>query len=214
MSHNIGIWIAAFLTLAVFSFLYKDNPFYRLAEHIFVGVSSAWVFATSFHSNILEDMVLKAFPQFFHLAQRPDYYTLGGGLIGLMILSRLIPGMTRLSRWGIAFVVGFQTGLQLFSALQAFIVEQLKATMIPLFVPKNIFATLKNWLLTFGTFSGLTYFYFSKEQKGWFGALTRAGVWFLMISFGAAYGSTVMTRMSVLIGRIYFLFSTWLGVVH
>lgn len=214
MSHEIGVWIAAFLTIAVFSFLYKDNPLYRLAEHIFVGVSSAWLFATYFHSDILEDMLLKIFPQWFHRLAPPDYYAVGGGIIGLMILSRLIPGMAWLSRWGIAFVVGFQTGLQLFSAIQAFLIEQLKATMVPLFVPKNVLAAVKNWIIGIGTFSGLTYFYFSKEQKGWFGVLTRVGIWFLMVSFGAAYGSTVMTRMSVLIGRIYFLFSTWLGVVH
>ena len=35
-----GAWVAAFLTLAIFSFLYKDNPFYKIAEHIFVGISA------------------------------------------------------------------------------------------------------------------------------------------------------------------------------
>ena len=34
--------MAAFLTLAIFSFLYKDNPFYKFAEHLFVGVSAAF----------------------------------------------------------------------------------------------------------------------------------------------------------------------------
>ena len=33
----IETWIAAFLTLCVFSFLYRENPFYRFAEHLFVG---------------------------------------------------------------------------------------------------------------------------------------------------------------------------------
>ena len=35
----LGAWIAVFLTLAIFSFLYKDNAFYKIAEHLFVGVS-------------------------------------------------------------------------------------------------------------------------------------------------------------------------------
>jgi hypothetical protein len=46
----IGTWVAASLTLAILSFLYKDNPFYKVAEHIYVGTSAgfaviyAWAF--------------------------------------------------------------------------------------------------------------------------------------------------------------------------
>jgi len=34
-----GAWIAIFLTMAILSFLYGDNPFYKLAEHLFIGIS-------------------------------------------------------------------------------------------------------------------------------------------------------------------------------
>jgi len=34
-----GAWISIFLTLCVLSFLYDDNPVYKLAEHLFLGVS-------------------------------------------------------------------------------------------------------------------------------------------------------------------------------
>lgn len=214
MSHDFGVWAAALLTLAVLSFLYKDNVFYRIAENIFVGVSSAWLFATYFQADILEDMLLKVFPKVFHQAAQPDYLPLGGGVIGLLILCRLLPGLAWVSRFGIAFVVGFQTGIQLFGAISANILKQLSSAMLPLWIPGNVKLTIKNWLMTLGTFSSLAYFYFSKEHKGAFGIVARVGIWFLMISFGAAYGSTVMTRMSILIGRLYFLLSTWLGVVH
>src|SRR5262245_26382732 len=38
----VGTWLAALLTLCIFSFLYKDNPFYKFAEHLFVGVSAGY----------------------------------------------------------------------------------------------------------------------------------------------------------------------------
>jgi len=38
----IGTWVAASLTLAILSFLYKDNPFYKVAEHIYVGTSAGF----------------------------------------------------------------------------------------------------------------------------------------------------------------------------
>ena len=34
-----GIWVSIFLTLAIFSFLYDDNPIYKLAENLFLGIS-------------------------------------------------------------------------------------------------------------------------------------------------------------------------------
>ena len=40
----------------------------------------------------------------------------------------------------------------------------------------------------------------------------KAGVWFLMIGFGAGYGYTVMSRISLLIGRYQFLLDNWLGL--
>ena len=35
----LGAWISIFLTLCTLSFLYDDNPFYKLAEHLFIGTS-------------------------------------------------------------------------------------------------------------------------------------------------------------------------------
>jgi hypothetical protein len=37
------------------------------------------------------------------------------------------------------------------------------------------------------------------------------GIWFMMIGFGASFGYTVMARISLLIGRIQFLMTDWLG---
>ena len=40
----LGTWIAAGLTIAILSFLYRDNPLYKFAENLFVGVSAGyWV---------------------------------------------------------------------------------------------------------------------------------------------------------------------------
>jgi hypothetical protein len=64
-----------------------------------------------------------------------------------------------------------------------------------------------------GVFCGLIYFFFSKEHTGFFGGAANVGIWFLMITFGASFGYTVMSRMSLLIGRIDFLLVDWLKLV-
>ena len=59
----LGAWIAAFLTLGIFSYLYRDNPFYKIAEHVFVGVSAAYVAAISFWTQIYPNLFGRLFPK-------------------------------------------------------------------------------------------------------------------------------------------------------
>ena len=61
-----------------------------------------------------------------------------------------------------------------------------------------------------GFITTLVYFYFSKEHKGVLGVSARIGITFIMIAFGASFGYTVMARISLLIGRFYFLIYKWL----
>lgn len=61
---TIGIWVAAFMTLAIMSFLWRDNPAYRLAESIFVGISAAYWMVVVFYTSILGNLLDKLFPRF------------------------------------------------------------------------------------------------------------------------------------------------------
>ncbi len=46
--------VAAFLTLCIFSFLYRDNPFYRFAEHLIVGISAGYWIAILYHTSLTD----------------------------------------------------------------------------------------------------------------------------------------------------------------
>src|SRR5207247_5918093 len=56
LSHDLGVWVSAFLTLCVFSFLYKDNPFYKFAEHLFVGVSAGYYIILNFWTVLVANL--------------------------------------------------------------------------------------------------------------------------------------------------------------
>jgi hypothetical protein len=73
-------------------------------------------------------------------------------------------------------------------------------------------ASFSNLVLVAGLLSALAYFFFSKEHRGAFGRVSRFGVWTLMVAFGAAFGYTVMARVSLLIGRLQEL-GRWLGTI-
>ena len=61
--------------------------------------------------------------------------------------------------------------------------------------------------------SCLVYFFFSIEHKGVVGKTARLGIWFLMITFGAGFGYTVMGRIALLSERLQFLFDDWLWLI-
>jgi hypothetical protein len=62
-------------------------------------------------------------------------------------------------------------------------------------------AELNATLILVGVVTVLVYFFFSIEHRGPAKIAARTGIYFLMVYFGAAFGYTVMARMSLVIGR-------------
>jgi hypothetical protein len=137
-----------------------------------------------------------------------------GGILGVLMLLRLIPKIGWISRWPLAVIVGTTAGLWLINYLVSNGIVQVRHTIIPLYVAGDLNATIGSIIIVLGTFCGLIYFFFSKEHKGAFGGAAKIGIWFIMITFGASFGYTVMSRMSLLIARMDFLVGTWLGLLR
>ncbi len=58
----LGAWIAVFLTLGIFSYLYKDNPFYKTAEHLFVCISAGYWTSLFFWTQIQPNLFGRLWP--------------------------------------------------------------------------------------------------------------------------------------------------------
>lgn len=61
-ARTLGLWIAGFFTLAAFSFLYRDNPCYKIAEHAFVGISAAYYMTVALWTVIVPNLIGKLIP--------------------------------------------------------------------------------------------------------------------------------------------------------
>jgi hypothetical protein len=126
----------------------------------------------------------------------------------LMFVPTLLnPKIDWVSRWPISLTVGIGAGLGLIGATQGYLLPQVSDTLRPLINANNI-------VVFVGVLTTLFYFYFSKEHKGALGVVSRVGIVFVMVAFGANFGYTVMARISLLIGRFYFLFHDWLPVIR
>ncbi len=211
LSHDIGVWIAALLTLGIFSFLYKDNPAYKMCEHLFVGISAGY-YVVLMYFSVVKPNLLDPLTQDF--AHSRHFLLLIPLALGILLFSRFFPKGDWLSRWSIALILGVYPALRITGFGQGDFVEQIHGTILPLWVANNLGATIGNWILIVGLLTTLVFFFFSKEHKGPLGGAAKVGIYFLMVSFGASYGYTVMARISLLIGRVMFLLHDWLGVLH
>jgi len=200
LSTNLWVWIASGLTLCIYSFLYKDNPFYRFAEYLFVGVSVGWAMAIIWYNSVIPKI-------WTPLAVRHEYWVILPMLLGVLVFSLFTKKQSWLVRWPIAFVMGASAGIAVPVDFQGYIFKQLQGSMVTVLNVSNAIALI-------GVVTTLLYFYFSKEQKGAFGKVAGVGIWFIMVAFGASFGYTVMARMSLLIGRMQFLLHDWLGIIE
>ena len=131
-------------------------------------------------------------------------------LLGLLILTRLSSKISWLSRISFAFVVGVGAGFTIPRYISAFVLSQIEPTIRPITMDMD---GLNLVLIMIGVVSVLVYFFFSVEHRGFVGGVSKVGIWFLMISFGASFGYTIMARLSLLIGRVRFLLDDWLHVM-
>jgi hypothetical protein len=212
MNFDLGTTIGAILTIFVFSFLYKDNPLYRFAEHLVVGITVGYGFVLSVQ-RVFIPYVWNA------LVLQHRWYLIFPAFVGLLWWTRFSKNLSWLSRYPIAFSMGVGSGIALPLTMQTNILVQLRSTMMDLIVSNpdasgiDVVASINAILVFVGVISVLLYFYFSKEHTGVYGHFAKLGVWFLMISFGASFGYTVMARISLLIGRFQYLFGDWLGLI-
>ena len=333
----IGFWLSIFLTFCILSFLYKDNPFYKMAEHLFIGVSIGYVVVQQYHDVLEPKMVGRvggvtfwmllnvllglaavgagltalrrkkgpaylaalvltlAFAgsvipfvrqgQFSLLGTRASHALWWVGLVPLalfamMLIKSLSPRWSWMGRYPLAFVVALYAALEVNGLVQADLGAQMKLSMqdvnvekvdvntappetlmtlpgvsapvakaivvhrdeapftsldqieqLPELTPKqreglesarghlvgldaqaatdhgehDLFGIFSRLFLLLGLLSSLIYFYFSIEQKGPVGKVSRFGVWVLMIGFGASFGYTVQGRLALAIGRAIYV---------
>ena len=58
-----GVWLSVFLTLSIFSYLYKDNPFYKAAEHLYIGISAGYIAVMSYWTQIQPNLFGRLWPR-------------------------------------------------------------------------------------------------------------------------------------------------------
>ncbi len=226
----IGQLIGLLLTFAVLSYVWRDNPLYRSAESIFVGVALG-LFATFELRQVL-------------LPRLWDRLTLGPAtgaawvavlliiLVTALMLARFVQPLEWLGRIPVAVAVGSLAGMAAAGFVRTVLVPQVGASAASLLIddalahersvcllesqPPNAltnivcsFGPYLNQLLIFaGVAAGLVYFVFSRRENKGLQAVSRFGGWVVMVTLGVTLGFMAMAHFAVTIGRAQTMMET------
>jgi hypothetical protein len=211
MSSDPKHWLAAFITLGIYSFLFKENPFQKVGEYLVVGLGMAHSIVAGY-TNV-RNMA------WVPLTTKGQWYMIIPIILGLLLWTRWFKQYAYLSRASIGLMVGVGAAVGLRGAIDADLFGQLRSAInLPL-------SNAANWVVLIGMFGTITQFMYivnaPNPKTGRRGILSEAlyfiatyiGQGTIMVALGAAYAFTIMGRVSIVIGRVQFLFRDWIHLL-
>ncbi|MCK4857342.1 MAG: hypothetical protein KAT58_05200 [candidate division Zixibacteria bacterium] len=208
---EISTLVAVFFTMAIFSFLYRDNPFYRLAEHVLIGLSVGFTLVLLFNSVLL--------PKLFQpLFGSHDLWSLIPLALGLSMFAGLKKSWGSYSKPALALMIGSGAGVSIPAMMEARVLRQMASAIEP-FSRMGAGESVGLWFIVtilislIGVATVMIYFFYTRPETKPVTFVSQVGIYFLMVFFGATFGYTVTSRLTLLIGRLEFLLGDFLGLI-
>jgi len=216
---SIGTLIAAILTFMVWSYLLGDNPAFRIAEHLFVGIAVGYAVLVAWFSVMQPALFGAVAPQSPALAAVPL-------VLCLLLMAKVRPAWSGVGNIAVAFLVGVGAALAVGGALFGTLGPQVAATASLSLDPADYGDTQpalaspflwQNLAVLVGTVGTFFYFTFNTQPQGPLGGFRETftrfwsgiGRWVIMMMLGALFANTVTSRIALLIGRVQWLLSAF-----
>jgi len=214
LTEFIGLALGFLLTILIFSYLMGDNPFFRLAIHIFIGVSAAYVAVITINNVLIPRLILPLIN--------------GTGQERLLSIILLIPSLflflkvtplRKAGNWAVAILVGIGAAAAIGGAITGTLFPQILGTINSV-DPTAYTITTSRWdqaingiIIVIGTITTLIYFHFgtkdvpgqSDERQPFIEAISKIGKVFIAITFGALYAGVYLSALAALVERLSFI---------
>lgn len=197
------VWAGALCVFAIYSFLWKENRFFRAFQNLYVGLAAGYSLVLNFNTIVRQ--------AWNPLVQKGQTLMLVPIILGLLMFTRLYKKYAWVSRYPLALLMGIGSALSM-KAIESDFVRQIQASVISL-SGKGLGGTINNLVLSLGTAFALVYFFFTFKPNVVSDVTGRLGRWVLMLCFGAAFGSAVQGRLSLLIAQMQFMLKDWLHLI-
>jgi hypothetical protein len=208
VSTDIGIWVGAILTLCILSYFTsgKQNVAFRFAQSTVLGISIGYIIVLVFVKQLNSLAISK-------IATGNIIYIIPI-ILGLLMYSKFVPQYRYLARIPIAWVVALGLGLGARGTLQSNILIQIMSTAKLPIVGVDLFTSFSNIVYIISLVSTIVFFFFTLNPKmqQTLKPVSTLGRYFLMVFFGITFGSTFMSRVTLIVGVVSVLLQKWLGI--
>lgn len=211
-----GAAVAFSLTLLVFTYLIGDNPFYRVALHIFLGVAAAYITIVTLQSVLI--------PQLFAIYSTitaAQWLTLTllavPWLFAILLFVRTSGSLAPVGNIAIAFMVGVGSALAIGGALTGTLIPQVQASWGDAQSGPDIIQSALLWCPgVAGTSLVLLYFlYLGRKSPGGRGErhpimrpLAGFGQFFLSIALAALYVGALAAYFAIFVERVDYFYKS------
>lgn len=211
---TIGTWVAFGLTLLIFSVVIGDNPLYRLALHVLIGVTLAYALVVGW-SSVLQPRLIAPLLTGSAVERLMALVPL---VLGMLLLTKMSARLGGLGHIAVAFLIGVGAAVAIGGAVLGTLLPQTGAATASLnpfpLEARGGAAWMAFWALI-GTITTLVAFTFIGRQtidNGRLALVVRVGRLFLMVAFGSLYAGALVATIAVLTERVAFVLRT-LGVI-
>ncbi len=207
--------VAFILTLLTLSYLLGDNPLFRLAAYLFVGVSAGYVAVIL----LFEVIVPRLLSPLIFGSPAEKLLTIVPAVLSILLLFKISPRLTTLGNPSMAFLVGSGAAVIISGAVSGTLFGQVRGAIQPFALSQNGSGLqagsqlLGGLILLIGTVSTLIYFQFSARRKANQQTSRPAAIQiaafggqiFIAITLGALYAGILAAALTALIERFDFL---------
>lgn len=197
----IGAFFGFTLTIFVLSYAWGENPLFRIAMHLFVGVSAGYIAIVTIHNIILPQLF---FP-FIHGNRSEVILAVLYLIPSALILTKISPQLSKLGNPAMAILVGIGAAAAIGGSVFGTIFPQLSAS-IQVYQTQNF---INAGVIILGTLTTLIFFHFSSRGTqsdkplgkfihsiGWIGQI------FIALTFGALFTGAYYSALTAMIERL------------
>jgi hypothetical protein len=198
-------WVAALVTVLVWSYLIGERRIFQLAQHLLAGLATGYLVLLAVREVLLPRLA------------EPLVRDLAGNL--LLLPALVLVGALAGARWlprpvvalPVAFLVAGTAAFALGGAVVGTLLPQLAASVIQ---PGGA-GTVANGLVGLGVTSlVLIGFLHGVPRSRIVGGAAGTGRWLLLGGIGGWLGFLLVSRLALVVDRIGFLLGDWLGLAR
>jgi len=207
----ISALVGLILTLMVFSYLIGDNPLFRIAVYLFIGVASGYAATVVWHYVLI--------PKLFQSLSALNPLSIVPLVFGISLLAKLSPRFSSVGNFAMAVLVGVGAAAAVGGALLGTLMPQVQAS-IDAFDFRSaggganaILKLVEGGVMFLGTVFTLASFHFSAgraadgtpKRNPLIEGIAWVGRIFIAITLGVLFAGVYMAALTAMIERLSFV---------